>query len=91
MPEPHRNAETVPEGRRRCPICGESMIVEKKSGISIDVCPDHGIWLDRGELPAIIRAVRQRERRLRTRAVREARRSGKVSGSMFGFWSLIFD
>ena len=33
------------EGKRPCPVCGNRMHIEKKNRISIDVCPDHGIWL----------------------------------------------
>ena len=40
-----------------CPICQKSMAVvnyKKQSGIIIDICEEHGIWLDGGELRQII-------------------------------------
>ena len=48
------NSDTVPSGERPCPICGTRMAVENISGVSIDVCAKHGVWLDRGELPKIL-------------------------------------
>ncbi|MHC4198503.1 MAG: TFIIB-type zinc ribbon-containing protein [Planctomycetota bacterium] len=78
-------------GRRPCPVCGETMIVESKQGVTIDACPAHGIWLDKGELPAIIRKVSRKHRALRTGAVKKARRAGKVQGAFWGWWSLLSD
>jgi Zn-finger nucleic acid-binding protein len=46
--------DLVPEGKRACPVCGDRMTVETNTGISVDVCSKHGIWLDKGELPRII-------------------------------------
>lgn len=40
-----------------CPICKELMSVinyKKSSGILLDVCEEHGFWLDGGELQQII-------------------------------------
>jgi len=40
-----------------CPICQESMKVinyKKNSGVLLDICEEHGIWLDGGELQQII-------------------------------------
>jgi Zn-finger nucleic acid-binding protein len=40
-----------------CPICSEMMSVinyKKNSGILLDICENHGIWLDGGELRQII-------------------------------------
>ena len=44
-------------GRRlRCPVCGKKMNPVAAGEVTIDRCPHgHGIWFDRGELPAIIR------------------------------------
>ena len=39
-----------------CPICGELMPrrnFRRISGVLIDICRDHGIWLDPGELEQI--------------------------------------
>ena len=40
-----------------CPICQETMAVvnyKKQSGVIIDICEEHGIWLDGGELQQIV-------------------------------------
>jgi Zn-finger nucleic acid-binding protein len=41
------------EGVRTCPVCGTEMskrMFAYESGVAVDVCLDHGIWLDEGEL-----------------------------------------
>jgi Zn-finger nucleic acid-binding protein len=79
------------EGERPCPVCGERMNIEVKYNVHIDVCAHHGIWLDKGELPAITMALRERGRRRTRQKVRDAKRSGKMQGAFFGFWSLLAD
>ena len=42
---------------RKCPICRTLMNRKNfggRSGIIIDICKDHGIWLDRGELSGLL-------------------------------------
>jgi len=85
------NAQLVPPGQRPCPICGRHMQVEQFSGVPIDVCRDHGLWLDVGELPTILAQARSGERRRRLHEIREARQKGKVSGTIFGIWSLLWE
>ncbi len=46
--------------RINCPTCGEAMRVVFKHGVSADICPEHGIWLDNGELDRIICRIRER-------------------------------
>jgi Zn-finger nucleic acid-binding protein len=36
-----------------CPICQKVMLQEQKSGVTIDACVVHGIWLDKAELLVI--------------------------------------
>lgn len=40
---------------RPCPVCGTGMRLTEyaSSGIVIDECPEHGVWLDAGELEQI--------------------------------------
>jgi Zn-finger nucleic acid-binding protein len=41
---------------RACPMCGGDMakrVFAYESGVPIDVCADHGVWLDHGELQRI--------------------------------------
>ena len=88
---PSGNDSIVPPGERLCPICQEKMEIESQHDIIIDVCPQHGMWLDRGELPKMIARVRSGNTIDRIEQVRRARRDGKVSGAMFGMWSLLLD
>ena len=83
--------DEVREGDRPCPVCGQRMRLETKRPVTVDVCPEHGIWLDRGELDTILGQMRIRQRRRHRGAVQRARRDGKVSGAFFGWWSLLFD
>jgi Zn-finger nucleic acid-binding protein len=72
-----------------CPVCGQAMEIKKKRGIAVDVCPDHGIWFDAGEFEA---AVARIKRSRPSRAdVSRARKSGKMSGALFGWWALLGD
>ncbi len=44
----------------KCPVCGQFMARKnyaKRSGVIVDECPDHGLWLDDGELAAIAEFV----------------------------------
>ena len=50
----------------KCPSCGDPMdVIEADAGITlvIDRCPDHGIWLDSGEIKAV-QAVAEKSDRL---------------------------
>lgn len=58
--------EAAPELERHpmrylpCPVCEERMtprMFGEKSGIMVDVCRDHGVWLDHRELEAITRWI----------------------------------
>jgi len=44
------NSGIVPEGERLCPICNEKMLINLKDDVTLDVCKEHGVWLDKGEL-----------------------------------------
>ena len=62
--------------------------------IEIDVCEEHGVWLDQGELKAITDRVQRIEKiKAHTRTigeVRRARHSGKVSAYLFGPLAFLF-
>ena len=53
------NDDIVAPGERECPICGKKMLVEGREGMSVDTCPNHGVWLDSGELEAIVGRIRR--------------------------------
>jgi hypothetical protein len=55
-----REGDTVERGERRCPRCRRPMQRVGIGGrgrthVHVDRCPDHGVWLDRGELGTILR------------------------------------
>ena len=77
------------ESVRPCPVCRQGMEHEREHGVEIDVCEEHGVWLDAGELETIVLKLKARAGRQRRRAVDSARRRGKVSGAFWGWWSLL--
>ncbi|MFH0907298.1 MAG: zf-TFIIB domain-containing protein [bacterium] len=55
----------VRKSGRRCPVCSVRMreALFAESGVRVDHCPmRHGIWLDAGELKAIIETVAEPDR-----------------------------
>jgi len=81
-PTKHRNADLVPEGKRPCPICGKAMKTTRRGADSLDVCKDHGIWLDKDELARMFqRRTRSFERRLND-AKQQAQRHGFFWGAL---------
>ena len=42
------------ETKRACPVCAELMQSESRDDVTVDVCDAHGIWLDKGELEALL-------------------------------------
>jgi len=81
-PRAHPNAGLVAEGARRCPICSSLMQTVRREGDSIDVCEDHGVWLDRDELT---RMFENRSRWTKARVAR-ARAKGRAKGRLAGFF-----
>tara|TARA_B100000579_G_C22504261_1_gene698447 strand:- start:232 stop:624 length:393 start_codon:yes stop_codon:yes gene_type:complete len=53
-----------------CPICECQMKLEKYEGVVIDWCGEHGVWLDSGELDAILNNLRLKPGYLRGVALR---------------------
>ncbi len=41
-----------------CPVCGTKMDVDLLHGVHIDWCKNDGVWLDNGELDAILNNLR---------------------------------
>ncbi len=115
MPAPPPAAESAEatggtEGRmyRPCPACGKLMHRRnygKRSGTILDVCAEHGLWFDAGELEHVLRWIRdgglarsqQRDAEDAAQAVRKAATAGlppvtRPSGSALGgFLELILD
>jgi Zn-finger nucleic acid-binding protein len=59
--------------------------------VPVDVCEEHGIWLDRGELHEIIQRDWVQHADLDEERIQIARRQGKVSGALLGWLSLLWD
>jgi Zn-finger nucleic acid-binding protein len=83
--------EPIPERALLCPVCGSALRVEARDGIAVDVCDEHGIWLDRGELQSIVTRLHSRLGRRHRRQVESARKGGTLSGALFGWWAVLFD
>lgn len=58
------NRAIKPEGKRRCPICGDFMRSLREYNVGIDSCAAHGVWLDSGELELIYRRSAENSRRI---------------------------
>ena len=87
----HKNTKLVPEGKRKCPICGENMFIEKLKGVSIDICDKHGMWFDKGEFQEVTRKLRTKILSEKHAAIKKAKLDGKISGSLLGVWSFLLD
>jgi len=56
-----RREQTPPVDEDRvlkCPVCGEAMESVEHHEVYIDWCREHGVWLDNGELEAMINNLR---------------------------------
>ncbi len=43
-----------PRVYRPCPVCGALMDVKHGGGVAVDICREHGVWFDGGELAPFI-------------------------------------
>lgn len=47
----------MPTSNRSCPACTDALEAFVHEGVELDRCPSgHGLWLDRGELPKVVRS-----------------------------------
>jgi Zn-finger nucleic acid-binding protein len=76
--------------QHKCPVCAAPMKVIKRVSLQIDVCDEHGVWLDKGELEALIRRGRLGDKARRNIA-EAARHEGQLSGWFLGPLSFLFD
>lgn len=86
-----RDDSPTNESARRCPTCGEPLRPHKIKGVEVDACEDHGVWLDTGELEQILAKQRRTLSSKAKMRVQRARKEGKVSGALWGWWSLFED
>ena len=95
-----RRLDQEPVAYRRCPVCREWMHrfnFGSRSGVVVDQCKPHGVWLDSGELKRLLawrkaggqllhesilqRTEEERQRKERLRAYRETGSLSAVDGS----------
>ena len=69
-----------------CPTCGKAMTKRDSHDVEIDMCADHGIWLDKGELRKIVDEADDRARA--AIPVHDGdRRRGRFEGIFLGWLS----
>lgn len=90
-PQPQASSAAPAPSRLACPVCARPMSAERQYRITLDICEEHGVWFDRGELPELIDRLNRINRIKNDAAVREATRSGKLRGIFGGWVSLLFD
>lgn len=76
---------------RACPECGKAMVAETVHATTVDICEEHGIWLDNGELEGIVMRLKNKSVRSRRRQVAKAKSTGRTQGWLFGPMSFLFD
>ncbi len=72
-----------------CPICRKGMDKKTSHGVEVDVCAEHGLWLDKGELQKILASVRETWSAGMTRQRKDAQGTGRLEGIFLGWWSLL--
>ena len=73
----------------KCPVCSTEMTKSFSHSTEIDVCIEHGIWLDKGELSKITNSARLKSKGATERRAYLERENGKLQGIMWG-WSALF-
>jgi Zn-finger nucleic acid-binding protein len=58
------------------------MRIVRKGKTEVDLCEEHGVWLDRGELEAIMR----RQRIGNATRIQLAEERGRESGKLMAYW-----
>ena len=56
--------------------------------VEFDICVQHGVWFDKGELGRLVDAFAEEGREEREAATAADRRSGRLQGAFLGIWSL---
>lgn len=42
-----------------CPVCKQRMKLEKLDAVHVDICEEHGVWLDKGEIEALMESAKK--------------------------------
>ena len=68
-----------------CPKCGKEMAKRSSyGGVEMDLCVEHGIWLDKDELRRILEGHAEDNRQ----PPNDDRHHGRLEGIFLGWWSL---
>ena len=74
----------------KCPTCEQEMTKRTSYGnVEIDLCAEHGIWLDRNELMRILEGFAEENRRPPDVGGGESRQRGRFEGIFLGWLSLL--
>ena len=79
------------DGNVACPVCQEPMKVQKMYRVAVDVCDEHGVWLDKGELKEIKKSIKRSHRKSMKLTRDIAKKQGRREGVQWGWWSLFWD
>ena len=85
QPAPGDNRRVVPEGQRRCPVSRGYMESDARDDVIADICDDHGIWLDEGELDHLVQRMETRIHR--DKAGTAQPRKGSLKSKLQDFFS----
>lgn len=55
---PSSEAPATPRTYRPCPVCGALMAWRTCGGLTVDVCSEHGVWFEAGDLEPFIAWMR---------------------------------
>ena len=62
-----RHGSTLPQdSANACPDCEGALTRTMRNGVTLDVCKDHGVWFDRGELQSLAARMRGEESKRET-------------------------
>ena len=70
-----------------CPVCSSEMSRRSSYDVEIDMCAQHGIWLEKGELARILDSFAEQALPV-SGSVEDARHRGRLEGVFGGFLSL---
>ena len=74
----------------KCPQCEETMGQEKVLGLTLEVCGEHGVWLEKGDLGKVVSGVQEYYRRPVTDYLTKERDQAEYEGKKKGFfWGML--
>ena len=82
----HENERVRPSGERPCPVCGKTMAKEWEKEFHVDVCGEHGVWFDKGEVEQMRDRIRERRWQTARNIARRAHERGQERGTRRGYW-----